>query len=179
MAMPFKPIRNARGDSWDGVAWTPFKRVDVLNDDPLTTAAHADPQAVFVNSRYQVAIWHGHAEPFGVYRHLSIKTHDRSARHDFRDLQRIKNELVGPECDAIEIYPAESKLVDGANQYHLWVFEAFKLPIGFPVRCVSDGDWRNSKQRPFAHGERPADCLDPEQFEALYQQQLAQVEGTS
>jgi hypothetical protein len=36
--------------------------------------------------------------------------------HDWRDLQRIKNQLVGPECEAVELYPAESRKVDTANQ---------------------------------------------------------------
>jgi hypothetical protein len=54
--------------------------------------------------------------------HLSIRSNDRSSRHDWRDFQRIKNEFFGDEHEAIEIYPAESELVDGANQYHLWAY---------------------------------------------------------
>jgi hypothetical protein len=59
--------------------------------------------------------------------HLSIRSNDRSARHDWRDFQRIKNEFFGEEHEAIEIYPAESELVDGANQYHLWAY--FEKPF--------------------------------------------------
>ena len=67
--------------------------------------------------------------------HLSIRNQDRSAKHDWRDFQRIKNQLAGPEWEAVEIYPAESRLVDSANQYHLWCFQ-FSLGIGFNQRMV-------------------------------------------
>jgi hypothetical protein len=64
--------------------------------------------------------------------YLSIKRHNRGALRDWRHLQSIKNEVVGPEREAIEIYPAESRLVDQANQSHLWVFpEDVKIPLGF------------------------------------------------
>jgi hypothetical protein len=43
--------------------------------------------------------------------------------------QRIKNELFGEESTAIEVFPAESELVDGANMYHIWVLP-MKLPFG-------------------------------------------------
>lgn len=69
--------------------------------------------------------------------HLSIRNQDRSARHDWRDFQRIKNQLAGPKWEAVEIYPAESRLVDGANQYHLWCFQ-FQFGIGFQRRLVAN-----------------------------------------
>jgi hypothetical protein len=69
--------------------------------------------------------------------HLSIKNQDRSTRHDWRDFQRIKNQLCGPEWEAIELYPAESRLVDMANQYHLFCFP-FHVGLGFPKRLVAN-----------------------------------------
>jgi hypothetical protein len=70
--------------------------------------------------------------------HLSIRRQDRQPCHDWRDFQRIKNQLAGPEWEAMEIYPAESRLVDGANQYHLWCFD-FDLGVGFANgRVVAD-----------------------------------------
>lgn len=70
-------------------------------------------------------------DPIGF--HLSLRTVENDTRHDWRDMQRIKNELCDPEWEAIELYPAESRLVDSANQYHLWVFQ-FQLPFGFRER---------------------------------------------
>lgn len=70
--------------------------------------------------------------------HLSIKRHDRNPVRDWRHLQQIKNELVGPECEGVEIFPAESRLVDEANQFHLYVFAdpEFRLPFGYGERLL-------------------------------------------
>lgn len=84
--------------------------------------------------------------------HLSVKRNDRAVIHDWRDLQGIKNELVGPENEAVEVYPAESRLVDTANQFHIWAFvdPAVRLPFGFGQRIVSDKNpIAGSVQRPF------------------------------
>lgn len=56
--------------------------------------------------------------------YLSIKRLDREPINDWRAMQKIKNSIVGPEWEAVEIYPAESRLVDTANQYHLWCWDA-------------------------------------------------------
>jgi hypothetical protein len=83
---------------------------------------------------------------------LSIKRLDKLPIHDWRDLQRIKNELCGREREAVEIYPAESRLVDEANQYHLWVLPpGASAPFGFPERSVSGEDEAiavGARQRP-------------------------------
>jgi hypothetical protein len=94
--------------------------------------------------------------------HLSIKTKTKRADHDWRDFQRIKNELVGPEHEAVELYPAESRLVDTSNQFHLWVMAdpSFKYPFGWHQRFVSEGNPMGTKQRPFRNDERPDDCVN-------------------
>ena len=53
--------------------------------------------------------------------HLSFKRRDRAAVRDWRHFQAIKNEVAGPEREAIEVFPPESELVDASNEYHLWV----------------------------------------------------------
>jgi hypothetical protein len=64
--------------------------------------------------------------------HLSFKRNDRAAVRDWRHFQAIKNEVAGPEREAIEIFPPESQLVDGANEYHLWVLPPdMQTPVGF------------------------------------------------
>jgi hypothetical protein len=63
--------------------------------------------------------------------HLSFKRNDRAAVRDWRHFQAIKNEVAGAEREAIEIFPAESELVDGANEYHMWVLPAGQWsPLG-------------------------------------------------
>ena len=69
---------------------------------------------------------------------LSIRnTPNTAAAHDWRSMQRIKNEIVGSQVDAIEIYPAESKLVDSCNQFHLWCLPpGMSIPMGYQKRDV-------------------------------------------
>ena len=75
------------------------------------------------------------------FTHLSIRRADRRACRDWRDFQAIKNQLCGPEREGIELYPAESRVVDTANQFHLWVMpEGVTLPIGWRVRSVYGPD---------------------------------------
>jgi hypothetical protein len=137
------------------------------------------PAAIFRNSRYQVTVYVGApVEPFGEIAHLSFKVHDRQPWHDWRDMQRIKNELCGPECEAVEVFPAESRLVDSANQYHLFVFQSYTLPFGFRERLVGDADWQQSKQRPFPADARPADCMSAEDYDAALQRAIEKAAAT-
>ena len=151
---------------WSRVPWTEFVQVPT---PPAVLNEIDQPFMVVVNSRYQVTVYmRDHGEPWGVIAHLSIKTHDKQPRHDWRDMQRIKNEVVGEQFDAVEVYPAESKLVDTANQYHLFVFGHLQLPFGFQTRLVADGVSiiaPKAAQRAFEPGRRPPDCLDGAAFD--------------
>ena len=83
--------------------------------------------------------------------HISVRRTDRKAVHDWRDLQRIKDQLAGPDREAIEVYPAASRLVDTANQFHLWVLpEGEHVPYGWFRRFVSDEEGGGTRQRPGA-----------------------------
>lgn len=107
-------------------------------------------ERVYRNDTYQVAV-----SDAGDLWHLSIKRIDRECIHDWRDLQEIKNEIVGPYHEGMELYPSESRLVDMANQYHLWVFKdsAVRVPFGFGVRMVTESPGGEAKQRPFPKKE--------------------------
>jgi hypothetical protein len=80
------------------------------------------------------------AASMGEIAHCSIKRIDGSIARDWRHFQQIKNDIFGNECEAFEMYPAESRLTDTANQYHLYVFTngTVRLPVGFEGRAVSD-----------------------------------------
>jgi len=151
--------------NWNQVPWTPF---DLANDLIEKLPDSYRPDHLFVNSIYQVSVWYERSNVYGDIAHLSIKTPDKQARHDWRDMQRIKNELCGPECEAVELYPAESRVVDTANQYHLFVFKEHKLPLGFTERLVADGPTENiphtGRQRPWRPEFRPADALSDEEM---------------
>jgi hypothetical protein len=96
--------------------------------------------------------------------HLSIRRFDRAAVHDWRHFQMIKNDIFGPEAEAAEVYPAESRLVDQANQYHLWVITepGVGLPFGFGAREVSENvaDVPGARQRHWCDDDRPADLKE-------------------
>lgn len=73
--------------------------------------------------------------------YISLKREDRQPVRDWRHLQSIKNEVVGPEREAFELFPAESRLMDTSNQYHLWVLPAGeRMPIGTDDRDIMDPD---------------------------------------
>lgn len=140
--------------------WTSFTRVTTLRAPGAAPAPVPCGVAVFRNARYLVTVRGlAPAAPFGRGVHLSIKRHDRRPVHDWRHLQRIKNEILGPEVEAVELYPAEARKVDGANQYHLWAFPGYRFPFGQQFREVCtpeenaadpDPAVRGAVQRPFA-----------------------------
>lgn len=81
---------------------------------------------------------------------LGIASHDGTARHDWRDFQAIKNQLAGPECEAFELYPAESRLLDPSNYYSLWCFPGLKrIRVGNEERDVRDAANAFAPQRDF------------------------------
>lgn len=107
--------------------------------------------SIFINDMYQVAIYHEKPTSMGWpdMWHLSIRRLDRDCIHDWRELQAIKNDLLGPEAEAVELYPAESRCVDSANQYHLWApITGQPWPFGFRKRLVTDLPLGKSVNRP-------------------------------
>ena len=83
---------------------------------------------------------------------LSIRRIDRGHVVDWRDKQAIKNQLCGDECEGLELYPAESRLYDTANQFYIWVRTepGDRIPVGMDSgRHVSDEEIGGTGQRPF------------------------------
>lgn len=133
-----------------GKRWDPFREVG-------KTSGQAGPGRVFENNHYRVIMrFIGQGNPMGEEQPktirgwwLSIHTLDKTAEHDWRDYQRIKNELCGEETEGVELYPAESRKVDTSNQFHLYVFEGFKFPFGFRDRLIIENPTLpGTKQRP-------------------------------
>jgi hypothetical protein len=87
------------------------------------------------NDLYQVQV-RRHDEGFV---HINIRRIDgRADLRDWRHFQQIKNEILGPECEAIELYPAESRKWDASNKFHLFGSSdpTFRFPVGFESRDV-------------------------------------------
>ena len=136
-------------------AWTPFVRTGQIVTSNLPNTPDG---VVWENSRYVVVMRDVGGGGEGKLIWLSIKNADNSARHDWREFMRIKNDLVGTDVEAVELYPAESRLVDNANQFHLWAVVGFRFPFGFEERLVSE-DTPGVTQRPFEKDMRPADLV--------------------
>jgi hypothetical protein len=105
-------------------SWTPFRLCPPDTRDPESD--------IYLNSRYQVhrrRITSPAGGPDLV--HLSLKRVDRRILIPYEDKLRIKNEVVAPECEGVELLPARSREIDTANQYHLWVIDSahFRFPL--------------------------------------------------
>lgn len=137
--------------------WTPFARATPRPGTDLAATMGggvAETPEIWTNSRYLVL---KAALPNGMI-YLSIKRHDQSAIRSWRDLQRVKNELVGPECEGVEIFPAESRKMDEANQFHLWVNPdpSWRFALG------DHGPRKVAEAGPGAlHGQEPFEPRDP------------------
>jgi hypothetical protein len=104
----------------------------------------------FVNNIYQVQV-----QPTGDngdFLHINIRRLDGGMVKDWRHFQQIKNEIAGPEREALEIYPAESRKVDTSNKWHLWVLpEGAKVNLGWEHSDISYKEIRGVpglRQRP-------------------------------
>lgn len=140
-------------------SWTPFYRCDP--DENIDGE-------IFKNSRYQIVkrlykATKDETAPDMI--HLSLKRLDGGTYIPFRDLMRMKRELLDPEIELIEIYPAESRLIDTANQFHFWGLDdrGFRFPFGFTQgRLVGEGS--GVTQTPYEEGDQPSDWLPSDQI---------------
>jgi hypothetical protein len=83
----------------------------------------AKQEKILVSSGYQVNIvelgrQHSKWPPLTWF---SIKRRDKAVIVDRSVLCDIKNVLAGEAAEGFELYPAESRLMDTANQYHLYI----------------------------------------------------------
>lgn len=86
--------------------------------------------------------------PFAV---VSLTANDQTSRHDWREFQQLKTLILGPDWEAMELYPAEDRLVDQANRFYLWCVPSGVINFGLSgehrdVRDMKPGD---IPQRPF------------------------------
>lgn len=87
----------------------------------------------------------------GPYMILGIGHMTERAVHDWRDFQRIKNDICGDEWEGLELYPSESRLVDPSNRYYLWCVPPGVITWGLQTtgRRVWDLEEALAPQRPF------------------------------
>lgn len=101
--------------------WTPFVFTKVCD-----VARGLGGERMYENSRYVVIVavlvdYESPMWPGSTVVHLSIRRQDReSGPFPWRDLHRMKCELVGSESEGIELFPAASRNLDAANQRHMF-----------------------------------------------------------
>lgn len=119
--------RRAAGANGDKIRracqWPAWKHHTFPAGTISSTGWTATIQEAFSNGLYSVLV---RAAPDGVI-HMAIGT-IRGIEPPWRDLQRLKDELFGPERIALSVCPPRSRLIDEADMYHLWV-----LPVGAAV----------------------------------------------
>tara|TARA_R100000808_G_C2138635_1_gene146650 strand:- start:1449 stop:1937 length:489 start_codon:yes stop_codon:yes gene_type:complete len=92
-------------------------------------------EAVYINDLYECRVDYDMDIP-----HLSIKNHEKTTEISWQHKQWIKNDIVGEEMEACELFPAESRLVNTANQFHLWCFPKGVMKFGWNARIVDDAE---------------------------------------
>jgi hypothetical protein len=68
--------------------------------------------------------------PWGWTRHVRVKRRDGKDGITWDELQAVKDEYLGPDAQAVEIYPAQHRLVDEVNMRHLWEVPDDMLRLG-------------------------------------------------
>ena len=148
----------------------PLKKteVDINNPDTAMYQKLMPNEEYWQNDKYMVCVRRGLKmgnETEYKITHLSIRHQDRNKYLiDWRDFQQIKNQLVGHKKWGFEIYPSEDHLVDGSNQFHIWVFESADIqpPFGFfDGRMISEKSFFGEVQRPFEN--KPKDLKESEE----------------
>ncbi len=104
--------------------WRTYTQEPYLLDEATARALaeRVGQEEVFVSASFQVNVRACRPkEEWPLMFHASIKRRDREVLTDRSAFQQIKNELFGERFEAMELYPSRDRVLDQANQYHLWV----------------------------------------------------------
>ncbi|MBK9497284.1 MAG: hypothetical protein IPO08_22750 [Xanthomonadales bacterium] len=76
-------------------------------------------------------VYHAEVRYSETGRHLIIRRCDgRPVRCGWDTLQKIKNEMLGPDVRAVEVFPEVSDVVNEVNWRHLW-----ECVVQFPLHA--------------------------------------------
>lgn len=115
--------------------WSKFEVVEPSRVAEVLSSLNSNPffrknPKVFKNNIYIVQVFEVDLGAWGKGQKALIRRNDSAPIHKWHDFQRIKNEIFGEESTALEVYPKQSRLIDEANLYWLWVLpEGFSCPI--------------------------------------------------
>ena len=115
--------------------WEPLKLMTKADDDFKNlenTEGHPWPvikASRWVNREWECWLLEGDTDLHILITHFSGTS--ATPWHDWVIFQQIKNELVGTEQEMVELYPAESRLLNSGHMYHLWGKKGGIIQIGF------------------------------------------------
>jgi hypothetical protein len=113
--------------------WGPWRKTPVPAGIPGSNGWCREIRVTYANDLYAV-LCRPVETAWGLVHHLAIRT-PSSLEPPWRDKQRIKNELFGPEFTAVEVMPPADELVDAADMYHVWVLPlSMALPFSIHDR---------------------------------------------
>ncbi len=106
--------------------WGEWRATPLPAGLPSSSGWCREVRRVYANDLYVVLVRPAQTA-WGEVHHLAIRTAS-NLEPPWRDKQRIKTELFGPERTAVEVMPPAAELVDEADMYHVWV-----LPLSAPL----------------------------------------------
>lgn len=105
---------------------------DITRQAQQTTTAQNSlnpPEKVYLNNCFIVQVY-DQPTSWGMTKRVMIRWNDARPEIGWTMLQKIKNDIFGPERVCLEVFPAESNKQDVANVYWLWLMpEDFDCPI--------------------------------------------------
>lgn len=106
------------------LGWDEFKNVTktaIEKHLALNPTSDFRPDFVWQNNKYIVQVFLGIQRKNRTYDKAMIRRPDARPIDSWSDLQRVKNEIFGPEIEAIQFFPPQSELIDDANLYWLFI----------------------------------------------------------
>lgn len=124
MNRKLRRMSEAEGRRRQKLGWNKFKEITseaVARHLELNHGSSFRPDVVFQNNKYIVQVFLNVKRNFRTYDKVMIRRSDSQPIYNWNDLFRIKNEIFGPEIEAVQFFPKCSELIDEANLYWLWI----------------------------------------------------------
>ena len=86
------------------------------------------PDEVWGSSQYTVTVHYLDDNRDG-FVEVGIHNYHRTTHVPWRHIQQIKNEVFGPDREAVQLFPAEDRLLDSANEYWIYVYPTSEAPM--------------------------------------------------
>lgn len=120
-ALPSRDVRRAAERAERRAAasgrWGAWRITDTPNGVPGGSGWTRQIRQAWANDIYAVLI----RKLPGGHMHFAIRS-TTGREPPWADLQRIKNEIAGTEAYGVQFCPPESRLIDAADMYHLWIY---------------------------------------------------------